>query len=532
MLNIQNILNNAQFAINHIDDVLARKLLKEIEIILSDKSNVLDQEILKKLQSTRLKLRIVNFPNLSDEDAQDVMKNYYMYSYDLEVPMDNRITAKLFLIPEIPRDQLRKKLKEALLQNQQKLGNFSVRQWISEFEKIYNIKTRNLSAAASFSIEHPQAKMLSPIDREKLKELLYTYDYLLVTTLPATGPILDEMLEAAENFGRYGSSSDEQKTYTEKSHNNISEYVFESVDFQGKKTENIVKMSLNLALKNFPNLGEQLITSAPLKLKYFSEMAKPSVKNWIADYHSAIGVGKHTTMERGNFIFHSENAKSLSSTDRRKLAEVLKSLDDDMELEIDSAGQKIIFSVAQEREMDNISAKNNPVIERGDNSPNKNKIFEEPKKTLFYSQEKYEIPKSNIEKPIVSSIGWNPAQSVKKRMLEESGPVAIKAPTTVEEKSPQEIGRVRFSSPQQLPAEKESIATEKNEIKKSPDVIKKEEDKNISQNRPHISKPVYKISPMGFSSKSDSLDFGKQYKFQTGKSDDSISSGNIVDLRK
>ncbi len=109
-----------------------------------------------------------------------------------------------------------------------------------------------------------------------------------------------------------------------------------------KKTE-LINLPLSQALQKFPRLGEQLVTSSPIKLKIFPDPVRPSVKNWIAEYHSVLGAGSHGTMERGNFLYHSENAKRLNFGERQKLAVVLKSLDENEAVAVDAEKQEIVF---------------------------------------------------------------------------------------------------------------------------------------------------------------------------------------------
>ncbi|KKP98508.1 MAG: Tetratricopeptide repeat protein [Candidatus Moranbacteria bacterium GW2011_GWE1_36_7] len=112
---------------------------------------------------------------------------------------------------------------------------------------------------------------------------------------------------------------------------------------QKKQTQ----LSLSAALAQYPRLAEQGVTSNQLKMRYSAELARPSIKNWIKDYQDNFGAVKHSPIDRGNFLFHSENGKRLSSFDRQKLATILKSLDDQALLMVDAETQTIIFDGMQ-----------------------------------------------------------------------------------------------------------------------------------------------------------------------------------------
>lgn len=115
-----------------------------------------------------------------------------------------------------------------------------------------------------------------------------------------------------------------------------------------KKEEHI---SLREALNKFPNLIEQNITINQLNLRYSPTLMRPSIRNWITDFRDNLGAGKHSSIDRGNYLFHSENAKKLTSLERQKLSNVLKSLDEGTPLTIDAEKQAIIFENNEQRSM-------------------------------------------------------------------------------------------------------------------------------------------------------------------------------------
>ena len=99
-----------------------------------------------------------------------------------------------------------------------------------------------------------------------------------------------------------------------------------------KKQMKTEKLPLSSSLEKYPHLGEQLISEGALKLRIFSTPVRPSIKNWITDFHDVMGSKKHSPIDRGNFLFHSE-----------KVAAILKSLDEETPLTIDADSQMVIF---------------------------------------------------------------------------------------------------------------------------------------------------------------------------------------------
>ena len=112
---------------------------------------------------------------------------------------------------------------------------------------------------------------------------------------------------------------------------------------QKKQQANIVKLPLLQVIQKYPKIGEQPVTGSPIKLRGFPAPARPSIKNWLADYRENLGAGHHGVVERGNYLFHGENAKKLNSNERQKLAWILKSLEEDAPLEINISSEIIIF---------------------------------------------------------------------------------------------------------------------------------------------------------------------------------------------
>ncbi len=353
----EDIIKKSEAAIEHIDDVEAKRLISEINnFIISQNLKSNNPDLYNILQDIISKLHIVAFPNLSDEESENILRDHYLKSFDIGIPMENRIAAKLFYIPEIPRDELRKKLQKAILENNEQFGPLTVGQWLREFEKMFSVHTRDRSAPVRFIMEHPQARALSEIDKAKLKEIVHTYDYFLVSTLPATGPVLEEILNSSMAERRETRETAEAKpviapvrTGSGEGSRSFYEPLIQrrAARFPGGpsgEAGGIESLPLSQALQKYPRLGEQAVTGSPIKLKIFPDPARPSIKNWIAEYHSVLGAGSHGTMERGNFLYHSENAKRLSFGERQKLAVILKSLDENEPVAVDGEKQEIVFS--------------------------------------------------------------------------------------------------------------------------------------------------------------------------------------------
>lgn len=174
-----------------------------------------------------------------------------------------------------------------------------------------------------------------------------------------------------------------------------------------------IEITLSQALSEYPKLGEQNITGNQIRIKSFPVPARPSIKNWIADYHDQMGAGKHSPIDRGKYLFHSENGKSLSSIERQRLGIVLKSLDEQIVVTIDPEKQAVVFT--SDNQGANVNANQNSGqvpdsrLRGNDNFANvlgkPNDIFE--KRTDF----------ANVNKTQQSTIDLRTAPSMVKREI-------------------------------------------------------------------------------------------------------------------
>lgn len=118
----------------------------------------------------------------------------------------------------------------------------------------------------------------------------------------------------------------------------------EEEEKEAKKSQPIMmKMPLLQALSKYESLGNQLITEERIRIKSQSEPVRPSLLYWVKYYRDELGIGHHDSVQRGNFLFRSENGKRLSGAERERVNLVLKSVEENFPLEIDTARQEILF---------------------------------------------------------------------------------------------------------------------------------------------------------------------------------------------
>lgn len=115
------------------------------------------------------------------------------------------------------------------------------------------------------------------------------------------------------------------------------------VEEESKRVAPVVHLPLLQALSEYEQLGNQLITRERIRVKSQPEPVRPSLLYWIKYYRDELGIGHHDTVQRGNFLFRSDNGKRLSPEERERVSLVLKSVEENMPLDIDTERNEIIF---------------------------------------------------------------------------------------------------------------------------------------------------------------------------------------------
>lgn len=103
------------------------------------------------------------------------------------------------------------------------------------------------------------------------------------------------------------------------------------------------KLPLLAALSKYSRLSEQQISRDKIRIKSQPEPVRPSLVNWLRSYRDELGVGYHDPVLRAKFLFNSPNCKSLSSEERERLNLILRSVEDNVPLDIDVRKMEIVF---------------------------------------------------------------------------------------------------------------------------------------------------------------------------------------------
>ncbi|MFA5994412.1 MAG: hypothetical protein WC823_05635 [Parcubacteria group bacterium] len=201
--------------------------------------------------------------------------------------------------------------------------------------------------------------------------------------------------------------------------------------WQKEAAPTILQLPFSQALKEIPELGEQLLTAERIHILNFPDPVRPSLKNWLADYTSYFGYEKHSAVEIGNYLFHSANTERLSPAARQKLTYLFTAFNDNAPLNINKNLKQIVFPI--------MSA---PTAHKTPSAP-VNTPSTAPVRNSFYEED---------EKP---KLATSPAAAYQKpgTTTSQITPPKTHTPTSQINNPKPSTNRFSFSSPQKLPYE-------------------------------------------------------------------------------
>ena len=235
-------------------------------------------------------------------------------------------------------------------------------------------------------------------------------------------------------------------------------------------SRDVMSLPLLQALSKYESLGNQIITNERIRIKSQVEPVRPSLLYWLKYYRDELGIGHHDSVQRGQFLFRSENGKRLSTEERERVNLILRSVEEDYPLQIDVERGEIVFPAFKNETATSVPRE----ISR---SPVDNRV---PERAFQRPQ------------PQPTTTPASPQERAAPRPDFSQGNLRMGQGThfgSLEPKSePKEKGSLSFSSSHVFPAEKER--TEVREPKKAPVPAE-----------PHISPPTnpFHIRPVSLS---------------------------------
>lgn len=296
-------------------------------------------------------------------------------------------------------------------------------------------------------------KLISAETSDKIKAIGKHYNLELLQLAPIARVIRSYYFGEVklENFANI---IEKESRVSREDSENIARYVIERIiqtDVKNTPVSKIEKMNISKAMETYPEIKNQKLTSYSIEKD--GQLVAPTIGEWIRDYHSAVGAGNRDIMKRSSYLYHSKNVKNLNVTDRQKLSAILKSLDAGLIIKVDTDKKEVIFDLS-------------PVENKGRfTMPSTNVARNTEDAISQYKTEKTQIIRNNSPVTINHVQGNNldlRSSYFKNENEKKSGLgflMSNKKRADFDNKKEVIIGEeegLKFSSPQQLPVEKES----------------------------------------------------------------------------
>ncbi|MDQ1283814.1 MAG: hypothetical protein QG620_162 [Patescibacteria group bacterium] len=412
-----------------LDDIQkAFKLEKELEEGLkkyhfSDNDKNIWSSLLYKLRGHFLPWATSNkFENLIQNDLLNLLQS-------IDINLKDRFNLRVMPFPKDSQDFVKIDYLKMFLKNREFIGKITISRWLKEYEEFVNYKQGTSLDKKNFLASNKNSTELIDEEKTTLIKVLDIFDYIK-PSFDYKDDIINQKI--------YDTPSTEAAVATRSALNNM------------PPEAKLIKLSFSDALKKYPELGEQLVTSNKIRLKSFPDSVRPSIKNWLSDYTFNLGYENHNTIVRGNYLFQNENARALNSLDREKLSYVLKSFDENGLVTVNITTKQIVFPAPSR------SNEQETMNNRISNPPNK------------------------ITNPSVGS-GFRP-EPASRNIEPEIRTERIPEPAKTSLPSNNNMDKMQFSSPQTLPFEKEKLAPQSLPLRITPIPRKNVEERELPRN--------------------------------------------------
>ncbi len=319
--------SDAVGAVDRGDSALAYRLLKEWDGILTSFPPELanDGVIQNDLPVLKADLQYTSLAELPLAEAQKILSEDVLAYFRRNINLGDLLALRRSYVPYGTQEDDRKALKKSILSNKEVVGTVTIGEWLLLFDKMFSPEEREQGSINDFLTRESRVAGLSKADQNLLRLILTIYEEHLASERLG---LIDLGILAKDPQGRSGMNRNQ------------------SLDSKNNELSGIastVKMPLLQALSKYENLGNQLITNERIKIKSQPEPVRPSLLYWIKYYRDELGIGHHSTVDRGNFLFRSENGKRLSPEERERVNLVLKSVEENYPVDIDTEHSEIIF---------------------------------------------------------------------------------------------------------------------------------------------------------------------------------------------
>src|SRR6185369_11852440 len=317
-------------AAEHLDAVLAYDFYKNFDANTRDLEN--DPDLKNDLPLLKKELLYVSLPVLPTQDVERLLSSQVLSMIRSGIDLDERLAVRNDYIPYGEGENEQRIFKRALLGNNEKIGERGIKEWLLAFDKIFTPLVRKKESILEFLTSGPKMSTLTKSEQAELRAVLLAYENWIAAYHLNTFDVA--YLQKRGKKVEVGTKI-------------ISDFPLEARQVPGKVTEarevSLIQLPLLQALSKYDQLGNQLITNERIRVKSQMEPVRPSLLYWLKYYRDELGIGHHDSVQRGQFLFRSENGRKLSYEERERMNLILKSVEENMPLSIDTVKSEIVF---------------------------------------------------------------------------------------------------------------------------------------------------------------------------------------------
>lgn len=173
------------------EHVKAFDFLRSLEQRLRFLSEAQLGELAEEYESLIVKLRWVAFSDLTERDAINLVREHLVDFFSTELNLDDTVKQRIVMITLVERDDFKKKIRDAIIKNNQVLTKLSltigegmqaqtptIANWIRDYTYNVGSDLATPSAVAKYFSQSSNIVSLDEKDREKVLKLLRYYEQL------------------------------------------------------------------------------------------------------------------------------------------------------------------------------------------------------------------------------------------------------------------------------------------------------------------------------------------------------------------
>lgn len=171
-------------------DVVSHWLAPEARILVNEfeKANLeglksTNAELYNIYKQWEVLLKIVAIPTLTNGEIWNLLKTSAIQGFSNEIDLIERINLRLYVIPELLRNDFKASAIKFLSQNEQQIGGKFIKDWLADYNQVAGGKKHSNVERSEYIAKSKEAQALPESEKNLLGKILALYDELKVEVL-------------------------------------------------------------------------------------------------------------------------------------------------------------------------------------------------------------------------------------------------------------------------------------------------------------------------------------------------------------